>query len=153
MFLVGQQMNNISIVNKTSSKLWRKYDSDFQLLFNDIMLLHDLNNKEITLILVKDKYIKNINNIYRNKNYATDVITFNDDEQTDYLGDIFINVDAVVRQAKEYRNTVRREINFLLMHGILHSLNYDHINKDDEQIMINKQKEIFKGRKYLDEEI
>ena len=148
----------LTIVNKTSNSHWRKYDKDLNIIFEDILKVHNLKDKDLSLILTKSKYIRNINKIYRNKDYATDVISFascddSDNYDTDYLGDIFINVDKVIEQAKQLGHSERREISFLLMHGVLHCLGYDHIESKDEKIMIKKQQEIIKGRDYLDEKI
>ena len=148
----------LTIVNKTSNSHWRIYDKDLNIIFEDILKVHNLKDKDLSLILTKSKYIRNINKIYRNKDYATDVISFascddTDNYDTDYLGDIFINVDKVIEQAKQLGHSERREISFLLMHGVLHCLGYDHIESKDEKIMIKKQQEIIKGREYLDEKI
>lgn len=60
-------------------------------------------------------------------------------EGLDELGDIFINVQAVVDQAAEYGHSLRREVCFLFTHGLLHLLGYDHMEKDDEKIMFALQ--------------
>ncbi len=148
----------LNIVNKTRDKTYRKYDSDLILLFNDVLKMFSLEDKEITIILTKDKYIRQLNKDYRGKDYATDVISFatiddEDNEDDSYLGDIFINVEATKRQAIDLKHSFRREFNFLFMHGLLHCLGYDHIEEDDEKVMIAKQKDIIKNRGYLDEEI
>ena len=148
----------LTIINKTSSSHWRIYDNDLIKIYNDILIEHNLEDKDLSLILVKSKYIKNINKEYRNKDYSTDVISFascddKDNIDTDYLGDIFINVDKVIEQAKQLGHSERREISFLLMHGVLHCLGYDHIETNDEKIMITKQQQIIKGRTYLDDKI
>ena len=148
----------LKIINKTSSSQWRKYDNDLIKIFNDILINHQIEEKDISLILTKSRYIKKINKDYRNKDYATDVISFAscDDEdnlEINYLGDIFINVDKVIEQAKQLGHSERREISFLFMHGVLHCLGYDHILESDEKIMIAKQQEIINNRRYLDEQI
>ena len=148
----------LNIVNKTVDKSYRKYDEDLHILFNDIISHFELDENDLTVILVKDKYMRKINKQYRNKDYATDVISFaNEDdsleENYNYLGDIFINVEATNRQAIQLGHSYRREYSFLFMHGMLHCLGFDHIKKEDEVIMIEKQKEIIEGRTYLDEEI
>ena len=58
------------------------------------------------------------------------------------LGDIYISLDKAKSQAKEYNHSLKRELCFLLTHGFLHLLGYDHMNKDDEEIMFNLQEEI-----------
>ncbi len=58
------------------------------------------------------------------------------------LGDIYIASEVAKRQAKEYGNSLEREMKFLFVHGLLHLLGYDHMNKEDEQIMFPLQEEI-----------
>ena len=78
----------------------------------------------------------------------TDVISFalQDDlddafveEDLYELGDIFINVDAIRQQAKEYGHSIRREACFLFCHGLLHLMGYDHMNAEDEKEMFALQ--------------
>jgi probable rRNA maturation factor len=71
------------------------------------------------------------------------VLSFPDRDE-EYLGDIFISIDKVYEQAKQYNHSVEREFAFLLTHGILHLLGYDHENTNDEKKMIAKQEEILK---------
>lgn len=86
---------------------------------------------------------KEMNNAYRNKDYSTDVITFslwdNSELKTSLVGEIYLNYEKTVEQAKLYNHSLYRETLFLICHGIYHLLGYDHQNKNDEKIMINKQ--------------
>lgn len=85
--------------------------------------------------------IKSINNIYRNINKVTDVITFanRDDKEifVPLLGEIFICLDQARKQAKDYKHSLQRELIFLFTHGLLHLLGYDHMTKKDEKIMLS----------------
>ena len=85
-----------------------------------------------------------MNKEYRGLDRPTDVISFEetDEEDENYLGDIFICIDKVYEQAKSYEHSNEREFAFLLLHGILHLSGYDHIEKEDEIIMFNKQDEL-----------
>jgi len=58
------------------------------------------------------------------------------------LGDIFINVDAVRRQAADYGHSLKREFCFLTVHGLLHLLGYDHMNPTDDTAMITLQERV-----------
>ena len=101
----------------------------------------------MSLIFVDDEQIQEINKEYRHKDMPTDVISFalNDSvdpydlEDTKEIGDIFINVNAIVRQAIEYQHTYRREVCFLFTHGVLHLMGYDHMCEEDEKEMFNLQ--------------
>ena len=98
--------------------------------------------------MVDDAGIHEINKQYRNIDAPTDVISFagidaEDDRSLPYeLGDIFINKDRVISQAAEYGHTEVREFAFLVTHGMLHLLGYDHMNEEDEKVMFSLQDKI-----------
>lgn len=143
---------DITIVNQTNEAKWRNYKKDFIMVARSASQLLTLPDDLIcSIVLVGDEMIKAINKEYRHKNVTTDVISFalhdkKDEFTSDIamkeLGDIFINVDAVSRQANEFQHSLRREISFLFAHGLLHLLGYDHMNQEDEKKMILLQKEI-----------
>ncbi len=105
---------------------------------------------ELAIIFVTDEKIKELNKSYRNKDYVTDVISFElEEELIDFnfepirnLGDIFISIPQMKRQAKEYGHSETRELSFLVVHGVLHLLGFDHIEKEDEVKMFKLQDEI-----------
>lgn len=102
------------------------------------------------IIIVDNEYIHKINKEYRNIDRETDVITFalEDDDlvingsDERILGDIYISLDKAKSQAEEYNHSFLREITFLAVHGFYHLLGYDHMNKEDEEVMFKKQREV-----------
>ena len=60
------------------------------------------------------------------------------------LGDIFVSIPKMKAQALEYGHSEKRELSFLCIHGLLHLLGYDHMEKEDEKIMFGLQEEILK---------
>ena len=125
---------------------------DYQKIINDFLSFKGFeSDKIISLILVDNNKIHEINKNYRNKDYVTDVISFeSDDEENDlYAGEIFLSIDRAFEQAKMYQHSIEREFAFLLCHGILHLHGYDHMNKVDEEIMFAKQEEILNKLKYV----
>ncbi len=60
------------------------------------------------------------------------------------LGDIYISIDKAKSQAEEYGHSLKRELSFLTVHGFLHLLGYDHMEKEDEIKMFSLQNEILK---------
>ncbi|HLR39292.1 MAG TPA: rRNA maturation RNase YbeY [Jeotgalicoccus sp.] len=106
---------------------------------------------EVSVSFVSDSEIKEINRDYREKDEVTDVISFAflDDEDEpviegmpSVLGDIIINTNRAREQAAEYGHSYEREILFLSLHGFLHLLGFDHMNKEEEKEMFGIQKEI-----------
>ncbi len=106
-----------------------------------------------SIIFVDEAKIQEINKAYRNIDRVTDVISFALEDQKDdfqleerVLGDIFICIPRMQEQAVSYDHSEKRELAFLVVHGLLHLLGYDHQTKIDEEKMFGLQKEI------LDEE-
>ncbi|MCH3910197.1 MAG: rRNA maturation RNase YbeY [Bacilli bacterium] len=109
---------------------------------------------EVDVSLVDDETIHEINRDYRHVDRVTDVISFafNDDKDpkdaivskgvTKMLGEILICLPQAQRQAKEIGNSEERELSFLFVHGLLHLLGYDHMKKEDEEIMFPLQDKI-----------
>lgn len=111
-------------------------------------------NKEFNIIFVDDDYIQTINRDYRNIDRVTDVISFAlcDDPNNEFeneLGDIFIDLDQAIRQADDYGHSIEREVAFLAVHGYLHLCGYDHMTKEDEEVMFKKQDEILAKAKIM----
>ena len=107
----------------------------------------------ISFIIVDNNEIQKINREYRKIDRPTDVITFAniDDEEGDEipveLGDIFISWEQVIEPANEYGHSILREFAFLVTHGMLHALGYDHQNEVDESLMFGIQDEILEKLK------
>ncbi|MFJ7847350.1 rRNA maturation RNase YbeY [Peribacillus sp. NPDC097206] len=109
---------------------------------------------EISVTFVDNKRIQEINKEYRNKDSATDVISFALEEMGEeeveiigaemprMLGDIIISIERTKEQAEEYGHSFDRELGFLALHGFLHLLGYDHMTEEDEKVMFSRQKEI-----------
>jgi len=105
-----------------------------------------LSAKSINIILVDNLAIQELNKKYRNKDAATDVLTF-PDGYLNNLGDVFISVDKCTEQALELGHSFNRELGFLTVHGILHSLGYDHLTDEDEKEMNELQDKILNKAK------
>ena len=101
-----------------------------------------------SVIIIDNEKIHEINKQYRGIDRPTDVISFALEEDENYevkerlLGDIYISIDKVYEQAKEYNHSVKRELFFLVTHGFLHLLGYDHMTPEDEKEMFSLQEEI-----------
>ncbi|KKP92009.1 MAG: putative rRNA maturation factor [Parcubacteria group bacterium GW2011_GWA2_36_10] len=92
----------------------------------------------ISLALVSEAEIKNLNRVYRHKNKVTDVLSFNLDS-TAILGEVVICLAVAKKQAKENKKSLSAELKLLTIHGILHLLAFDHELNEAEY---NKQEEM-----------
>lgn len=75
--------------------------------------------KDISIAVIGDQKMKEINNIYRGFNKTTDVLSFEE------LNEVIINIKQIKRQAKEFKRTIRDEFEFILVHGLLHLVGFD----------------------------
>lgn len=104
-----------------------------------------------SIIFVSDEEIHQINREYRNVDRVTDVISFAlEDEKNNYsevrvLGDIYVSIPQMKRQAMAFGHSEKRELSFLVVHGLLHLLGYDHMNEEEEKEMFALQELILDG--------
>ncbi len=114
---------------------------------------------EVSVLIVDDEEIRAINKEHRDIDKSTDVLSFPMAEfengelisdEGDYdlefeelmLGDIIISAEVAKRQADEYGHSFEREIAFLTAHSCFHLLGYDHMEEEEEKLMIGKQESI-----------
>lgn len=110
---------------------------------------------ELSVAIVTNERIQQLNKEYRNKDLPTDVLSFAMEEEIDemaidlsgfdmprVLGDIIISIDKIKEQAEAYGHSFQRELAFLSVHGFLHLLGYDHEGVEEEKVMFTKQKEL-----------
>lgn len=131
------KMIQINIVNQTSSNIDR-YTEVITNVFKTIE-----SSEEMNVIFLDSEQMRALNQQFRKMNKTTDVLTFpSDDVLIESIGDVFINIDKVREQALEYDHSEDREVAFLAIHGYLHILGYDHHTKEEEKLMIEKQRQI-----------
>lgn len=138
----------IEVFNQTDEDLEKELSELKDFLYK-VAKDEKLDNIIYNVIMVDNKKIHEINRDYRNIDRPTDVISFALEDDDSYnrtdirvLGDIYISIDKVISQAEEYGHSFKRELYFLAIHGFLHLLGYDHMNKEDEEKMFKKQEEV-----------
>lgn len=138
---------DIGVFNETDEDI-SKYLVDLKELLENICKDEKLDKVIFNVIIIDNERIKEINKNYRGIDKETDVISFalEDDktmklDEIRILGDIYISLDKVKSQALEYGHSFKRELSFLAVHGLFHLLGYDHMTKEDEEIMFKKQEE------------
>ena len=135
------------IINNTNKEI-----ENLDIIDNYIDFLvkkQSLDNAIFNIIFVTNEDIQKINKEYRNIDKITDVISFALEDTPDIdvisirmLGDIYICLDKAYEQADIYNHSLLREICFLITHGLLHLLGYDHMEEDEEKIMFSLQEEL-----------
>ncbi|MEO8179628.1 MAG: rRNA maturation RNase YbeY [Deltaproteobacteria bacterium] len=102
---------------------------------------------ELSILLTDDAYIRTLNRDHRGKDRPTDVLAFSQEEDAEgeaepagatageLLGDVVISLDTAERQARGRRRALLDEVSFLLAHGILHLVGYDHQDDAEEARM------------------
>ncbi|MBM01141.1 MAG: rRNA maturation RNase YbeY [Chloroflexi bacterium] len=124
-----------------------------------------LNNfdESVSLSITSNEKLKDLSGNFLGKNEATDVLAFpfntnweegklisknfDNYQNFDHLGDIFISFPKIKDQAKTFKTGIQLELNIILAHGVLHLLGYDHKNKKMRQKMFTKTIEIIKHLK------
>ena len=107
---------------------------------------------EVSVSFVDNDEIQNLNKIYRNKDAATDVLSFplgengvydiNNETGAYLLGDVVISIETALKQAQIYDHSLEREIGFLTVHSMLHLLGYDHETSALEAAKMHEKEEL-----------
>ncbi len=112
----------------------------------------NIEDSIVSITIVDNERIHEINREYRGIDRPTDVISFafmdediNPENGLTNLGEIYISIEKARVQAKEYGHSFERELCFLLVHGLLHLLGYDHMEKEEEKVMFSLQDEILES--------
>ncbi|OFZ11504.1 MAG: rRNA maturation RNase YbeY [Bdellovibrionales bacterium RBG_16_40_8] len=116
------------------------------------MLSKKLSKKlvaDLTIVLVSEKEMQLLNNQYRKKNKPTDVLSFAPVEENSF-GELVFCLSILKKQAKRHGLTLKEEFLYLLIHGLLHLLGYDHeINDKRARDMYLLQDKIYEELRYL----
>lgn len=129
-------MNNFDIIDE--------FGCDFDYKYLDSVINHTLKkmkvkNAYLSIIFIDDETMHKYNLEYRGIDRTTDVLSFALEDNQNYkteirqLGDIFISIPKMCMQAREYEHSEKRELSFLVVHGMLHLLGYDHTRSEEEE--------------------
>jgi probable rRNA maturation factor len=118
----------------------------------------DCEGSEISVLLVDDDQIREINQKYLKRERPTNVISFAMTEgafgnvHPEILGDIILSVETAARDAQASHLDLMDEVEFLLIHGLLHLLGYNHENTDTDKAneMKNRERELFSMLRHYD---
>jgi probable rRNA maturation factor len=110
----------VEINNRTKAKINLKL---IKTVTENFLEKYKIKNKEISIALVGDNAIRELNKVYRKIDKVTDVLSFSGEDN--FLGEIIIDYSQIKRQAPEFDRKVDDELVFILVHGLLHLIGYD----------------------------
>jgi len=161
--LIESEFKDNILVSCERASLWNEY---FDLIIRSISSTKNFeaidNNLKINVHLIDNDQIKKLNSQFLNKNYETDVLSFNfyegwkngkytkdshlfpGEDSIDEIGEIYLSVPKIITQAKENGVSFSKELSTMAIHGALHLLGYNHEDILEEKIMFSKTDEILK---------
>jgi len=146
----------IDIYVFSEEKAWSKRLKNKNIFFNQICnsfpKKYKFTNKKVSLSLMlsNNKNIKKLNNIFRNKNKPTDILSFPTSKKIRlkkeiYIGDIIISFNFINKTKSQSKKIFREKLIKTFIHGFLHLLNFDHIKNKDYTKMLNEEKLIYQS--------
>ena len=94
---------------------------------------------EISIIFTSDEYLLNLNRESLNHDYYTDIITFDYCQDNIINGDLFISIDRVKDNAKQFEEPFDKELSRVIIHGVMHLCGYKDKTHEEEQLMREKE--------------
>ena len=147
-------MNKFDIFNEFGYKDDYKYLDD---VINHTLEVLNIKNAYLSVIFIDDDTMHELNKNYRSIDRTTDVLSFALEDNSDIfeemrnLGDIYVSIPKMINQANEYNHSEKRELSFLVCHGLLHLLGYDHTkSEEDEKIQFGLQDKILNELNIID---
>ena len=135
----------INFNNTKNEEYKQKVTQIFDIALKEVNVTNDIS---VNITFVGEKKIRELNNEFRQVDKVTDVLSFPlfeaDEQKQGDIGDIVICTKRANEQAKQYGHSKLRELCFLSLHGLLHVLGFDHIQKQDEEVMFSLQDKILK---------
>ncbi len=137
------------IVNDTEIKISEKFLKDSLKKISSALEKKKIvdkvvGSKELTLVFLDKLAAKKLNWQYRQKDYATDILSFESGDP-ESLGELVFCPEVLETQAKEHKQSFDQELGLMLLHGVLHLLGFDHeAGGDEEKKMMALQEEVFK---------
>lgn len=139
---------NLTILNQTAVKIPKLFMVNWvNTVLKDLGARRiKVHAEDLTIVLVSSQKMRALNRQFRSKDYATDVLSFESFEPSS-LGELIICLNVVKKQAKEHQMTFEQELAYMILHGMLHLLGYDHeTSAADAKKMFKIQDDIFFNR-------
>ena len=106
---------------------------------DDSIQKESFTSGEISIIFTSDEYLLNLNRESLNHDYYTDIITFDYCQGKVINGDLFISIDRVKDNAKQFEQSFEKELSRVIIHGIMHLCGYKDKTHEEEQLMREKE--------------
>ena len=145
---------NFIVESTVNSSLWdetligdfyKKLNKVLYEIYNQLGLDHNNSKTSISISFSGDKKIMQLNNCFRNKKSATNVLSFPSDNKFKnilFLGDIIFSIETILKEAKRDHKTLENHLIHLFIHAVLHLLGYDHEKEEEAKIMENLEIQI-----------
>jgi probable rRNA maturation factor len=145
-------MINIDVVSE--SNLWSKKIKKPDIFFNSLTKAFPKKYRfikkkiSLTVLLSNNKNIKKLNKKFRNKNKATDVLSFPSEKKLNikkspYIGDIVVSYEFMNKPKALSTSEFKNKVTKIFIHGFLHLLGYDHIKLNDYKKMLVEEEKIY----------
>lgn len=118
-----------------------KNKSRYQTWIERIILSHQKFPSKVDFIFTNDTFLSSMNKQYLNQTYSTDIITFNYNSGHYISGDIFISIDRIKENASIYNIDFDKELERVMIHGILHLLGFNDKSEREKKLMTKKENE------------
>ena len=112
-----------------------------------VMVYLGCHDRELSVVFVNDEGMRSLNRAYRSKDRSTNVLafpqcqTYPGEPQTQMLGDIVISLPTAAREAEELGQSLEERVVFLLAHGLLHLLGYDHEGPESQRLCMERREQ------------
>ena len=133
------------VINHTKDRVPKKFIQEWvSAIYKNLKKQKILKKeKDLIVVFVTSAKMKKLNNQFRGKNKPTDILSFDPIEESS-LGELVLCLPVLKKQAKEHQLSLNHEIGYMLIHGILHLLGYDHeVNPRDAKVMFDIQDALF----------
>jgi probable rRNA maturation factor len=151
MTLKNEQVRSPRIQVRSRQRFIRINGASVVLFCSALLQSLGLQDRALSVAFIGSRMMKTLNARYRNKNYATDVLSFSYDEEIiegqPFLGEILIAAEVAANQAMQYGVSPELEFRKLLLHGTLHLMGYDH--ETDEGQMDRMQHRLMRRRFFM----
>jgi probable rRNA maturation factor len=134
---------NVEINNKTKTKI---NISEIKKIAEAFLKHYKIKATEVSIVFIGDKKMRELNKDYRGMDKTTDILSFAG--EGDSFGEIIISPSQIKKQAKEFSGTFKKELLFILTHGLLHLCGYDDATEKGRKKMLGMGEEFIKNFKF-----